>query len=186
MLSSIIRVNHAGEYGAKVIYTGQIKAFQIKKDYKNLKIVEEMKMQEEVHYDYFNKKIIDEKIRPTLLSPVWGVGGFILGFLTGIIDKRAAMCCTTAVEEVIDEHYQNQIKSLNNITSLENKGRSDDKNQQEAICELKEKIEQFRIEEVEHRDIGYDNRARDLPYFKPLSSFIKFITKTAIFLSKKI
>jgi len=167
-LHEIIRVNHAGEFGAKVIYAGQIAALKIKKDHETLALVEEMKKQEDVHFDYFDEQIRKEKIRPTFMQPAWRIGGFALGFFTAIIDKRAAMACTTAVEEVIDEHYQSQLNSL-----VED-------------GELKEKITQFRIEELEHRDIGYENNAADLKYFKPLTHLIKIVTKSAIAVSKKL
>ncbi|MBM3579822.1 MAG: demethoxyubiquinone hydroxylase family protein [Alphaproteobacteria bacterium] len=169
-LHEIIRVDHAGEFGAKVIYAGQIAALKLKKDHKTLKIVEHMKAQEDAHFDYFDEQLRKQKIRPTVMQPVWRVGGFALGFITALLDKRAAMACTTAVEEVIDEHYQSQLKSLQN----KNEG------------ELKENIEKFRNEELEHRDTGYENHAADLAYFKPLTYFVKATTKFAITISKKI
>lgn len=175
-LSELIRVDHAGEMGAKVIYDGQILALKLKKDYETLKLVEHMKEQEIVHFDYFDEQIKSKKIRPTLMQPVWKVGGFALGFLTAIADKKAAMTCTTAVEEVIDEHYQEQLQDLEKL-----KGKEKDQ-----VKDLKEKINKFREEELEHRDTAYENDAADLKYFKPLSSFIKGTTKFAIAVSKKI
>jgi len=167
-LQEIIRVNHAGEFGAKVIYAGQIAALKLKKDHQTLALVEEMKRQEDVHFDYFDEQLKKQKIRPTIMQPIWRVGGFALGFLTALADKRAAMACTTAVEEVIDEHYQSQLNSL------------------KEEKDLKEKIEKFRAEELEHRDIGYENHAAEIKYFKPLTTFIKATTKFAIAVSKKI
>jgi len=179
-ISQIIRVNHAGELGAKLIYDGQIAALKLKKDYKTIEIINEMKSQEEVHFKYFDEIIRKENVRPTIMQPIWKVGGFALGFITAIIDKKAAMCCTTAVEEVIDEHYLEQlnlIKNEKNILST---------NQQNNINELEENILKFRQEEIHHRDIGYENNARDLKAFVPLSQFIKATTKLAIFISKRI
>lgn len=179
-IAEIIRVNHAGEFGAKVIYDGQITALKLKKDQESVDLVVHMKKQEDVHFDYFNKKITQDKVRPTLMQPLWKAGGFAMGFLTAILDKKAAMCCTTAVEEVIDEHYQDQIKYI------EKEREFLDENEKKELDELKEKIEKFRQEELEHRDIGYDHKASDLAYFTPLSAAIKFATKTAIAISKKI
>lgn len=178
--SEIIRVNHAGEFGAKVIYDGQIAALKLKRDLDSVELIQHMKEQEDVHFDYFNKEISAQKIRPTIMQPLWKIGGFTLGFLTGLADKRAAMCCTTAVEEVIDEHYKQQ---LDLITKEE---RFLDKNERKKIASLKEKIEKFRAEELEHRNIGYEHKAADLPYFKPLSAIVKLTTKFAIAVSKKI
>lgn len=179
-ISEIIRVDHAGEMGAKVIYDGQILALKLKKDFKTLKIVEEMKAQEIEHFNFFDEKIKQKKVRPTLMQPIWGVGGFALGFLTALIDKKSAMVCTTAVEEVIDEHYQEQIKELDFI--IENI----DENSREEFKNLQQNIKNFRDEEIHHRDVAYDNDARDFVAYKPLSNFIKFATKTAIIISKKI
>jgi len=179
-LKEIIRVDHAGEFGAKVIYDGQMAALKMKKDYETMKIVKHMKEQENVHYDYFNAEIKKQKIRPTLMQPIWRVGGFALGFLTALADKKAAMVCTTAVEETIDEHYQEQIKLL------EKEDKFLDEQQKVEARNLKEKIEKFRDEELEHRDIAYDNHAADLKCFTPLSAFIKCTTKFAIAVSKRI
>ena len=127
-----------------------------------------MKEQEDVHFDYFDAEIRKKKIRPTVMQPVWRIGGFALGFFTALLDKRAAMACTTAVEEVIDEHYKSQLNTL------------------EKEEELKTKIEKFCSEELEHRDIGYENKAAELSYFKPLTRFIKATTRFAIAVSKRI
>jgi ubiquinone biosynthesis monooxygenase Coq7 len=179
-LEEIIRVDHAGEMGAKVIYDGQIAALKIKKDHETLEIVKHMKEQENVHFEYFDKEIRNKKIRPTVMQPVWKIGGFALGFFTALIDKKAAMTCTTAVEETIDEHYQEQIRTL----EKEEKFSSESKKTE--IKNLKEKIQKFRDEELEHRDIGYEHKAAELVGFNVLSIFIKAVTKTAIAVSKRI
>jgi len=179
-LEEMIRVDHAGEFGAKLIYDGQMAALKMKKDYETIKIIKHMKDQENVHYDYFNAEIKKQKIRPTLMQPIWRVGGFALGFLTALVDKKAAMACTTAVEETIDEHYQEQIKFL------EKEDEFLDEKQRVEARNLKEKIKKFRDEELEHRDIAYDNHAANLKCFTPLSAFIKCSTKFAIEVSKRI
>ncbi len=179
-IKEMIRVNHAGEFGAKVIYSGQIFALKLKKDQETLDLVKHMKDQEDVHFDYFDEEIKKQKVRPTIMQPVWRVGGFALGFFTALANKKAAMTCTTAVEEVIDEHYQEQIKAIE-----KEEGFLDEK-QKSEIQELKSKIKKFRDEEIEHRDIAYENKAKDLNYFIPLSSAIKKLTRFAIEVSKKI
>jgi ubiquinone biosynthesis monooxygenase Coq7 len=190
-IEEIIRVNHAGEYGAKLIYQGQICALKIKGDTKTLEIVENMKKQELTHLDYFEKQIVSNQVRPTIMQPIWKIGGFALGFLTAIIDKKSAMTCTTAVEEVIDQHYQKQINELediktrNNNSLAKNINQIDDSNSQK-LDDLYHNINKFRQEEVEHRDIGFNHNAKDFVFYKPLDIFIKFTTKLAINISKKI
>ena len=163
-----IRVNHAGEYGAKQIYQGQLAVFKLKNDQETVDLITHMKEQEDVHFDYFNQKIIDQKIRPTIMQPLWKVAGLALGAGTALLGKKAAMACTVAVEEVIDEHYQNQLENL------------------DADADLKEKIEQFRQEELEHRDIGLEHEAEDLSFYKPLSLAIKTASKLAIAISTRL
>lgn len=180
VLEEIIRVDHAGEMGAKVIYDGQMAALKIKKDDETLQLVKHMKAQEDVHFDYFNSAIKTQKFRPTVMQPIWKVGGFALGFFTALAGKKAAMTCTTAVEEVIDEHYQEQLAALTKEEKFL------DENQKKAVSELKEKIEKFRAEEIEHRDIAYENKAAELKCFTPLSKLIKCATRFAISVSKKI
>ena len=170
-LAEIIRVNHAGEMGAKVIYQGQITAFRLKNQLPQVKLTKEMLKQEEQHFDYFNQQMIVKQIRPTIMQPIWKVGGFALGFATAFISAKAAMACTVAVEEVIDKHYQQQLNYLQ--SSSDN-------------SELTKKIFQFQQEELEHRDLAYHNQAKQFLAFKPLYKFISATTKIAIAISKKI
>ncbi len=178
-ISEMIRVNHAGEMGAKVIYDGQILALKLKKDFDTLKIVEHMKNQENKHFDFFDEEMKKEQIRPTLMQPIWKVGGFALGFLTAIINKKSAMTCTTAVEEVIDKHYQQQIEDINHEEKNSNKNNK-------QLQNLKEQIIKFREEEIEHKEIAYNNNANQFFAHKTMTSFIKFTTNLAITISKKI
>ena len=180
-LHEIIRVDHAGEMGAKVIYDGQILALKIKGDKETLKIVEDMKKQEIQHFDYFDNEIRKQKIRPTIMQPIWLAGGFALGFMTAIIDKKSAMTCTTAVEEIIDEHYQQQISELEFIEK-----NNPNQNQKSELEDLKSKIIKFRDEEIEHKDTAFEHNAQGFVAFEPLSKFIKLTTKMAIAISKKI
>mgnify|MGYP001412942281 FL=1 len=114
-LEEIIRVDHAGERGAIKIYEGQLLALNtiIKNDELKKKI-EEMQVHEKEHCDYFEKEIKKRNIKPTKFLPLWDLLGVGLGFGSAIIGKKATMLCTASVEEVIDQHYQNQINQLKN------------------------------------------------------------------------
>ena len=110
ILEEIIRVDHAGERGAIKIYEGQLLALKTFRQDEALKRkIEEMKEHENEHYDFFDKEIQKRKIEPTKLLPLWDVMGVALGFSTAMLGKKAAMLCTASVEEVIDNHYKNQI-----------------------------------------------------------------------------
>lgn len=166
LVERIIRVDHAGEYGAVRIYEGQ---YAVLKNSDEAETIQHMKEQEVVHRDRFEEIIATRRVRPTLLSPLWHVAGFALGAGTALLGKEAAMACTEAVEEVIDEHYQHQLDQL-----------GDDEK------ELKETIEKFRAEEVEHRDIARDKGAADAPGYEVLTGAVKAGSKLAIWLSSRI
>ena len=136
-LEEIIRVDHAGERGAIKIYEGQLLALKTIKQDESLKDkIEEMKEQEKEHLEYFEKEIQKRKIKPTYLLPLWDVMGVALGFGSALLGKKATMLCTASVEEVIDEHYKNQLKKLGN----------DEK-------DLKKKIEKFKEDENNHESL---------------------------------
>jgi len=165
-LQKFIRVDHAGEYGAKRIYQGQRAVLGRSKFGP---ILEHMQEQEEVHLETFSRLITERRVRPTALLPLWNIAGFALGAVTAAMGPRAAMACTVAVEETIDEHYAAQEAALDDTES-----------------ELKATIAKFRAEELEHRDIGLANEAELTPFYKLLSSVIKTGCKAAIAISEQI
>ena len=115
ILEEIIRVDHAGERGAVKIYEGQLLALKTVKQDETLKDkIEEMKKHEQEHLEYFEKEIQKRKIKPTYFLPLWDLMGVTLGFGTALLGKKAAMLCTASVEEVIEDHYKNQLKKLGN------------------------------------------------------------------------
>lgn len=168
-VDSMIRVNHAGEYGAKQIYAGQLAV--LGDDPKLKKLISHMAEQEQVHLDYFESEIIRRGVRPTALQPVWHLAGFALGAITARIGPAAAMACTVAVEEVISEHYGEQLAALAH--------RPGEK-------ALREKIKKFKAEEEEHGHIGLENEAETAPAYRLLSAAIKRGSRIAIEIAKRI
>ena len=169
-VEEFIRVDHAGERGAIKIYEGQLLALNtFVKDENLKKTIEKMKSHEKEHLDFFNKEIKKRNIKPTKLLPLWDLLGVGLGFGSAIIGKKATMLCTASVEEVIDEHYQNQIDELD----------SDEK-------VLKEKIKKFRSDELHHRDVAYEHGASKKGLYSILDKVIKTGSKVAISISEKI
>ena len=167
-VESMIRVNHAGEYGAKRIYQGQLEVLAETDAYETVK---EMHDQELKHLEYFEEEIITRGTRPTLLMPLWHFLGFGLGKITAKIGKEAAMACTVAVEEVIEEHYEEQLAELNELG---------DEN------ELATAIKKFQAEEIEHKNTAIKNDALETVGYTLLSAFIKKASRCAIWLSKRI
>jgi ubiquinone biosynthesis monooxygenase Coq7 len=169
-IEEFIRVDHAGERGAVKIYEGQLLALNtLVKDEALKKTIEEMKVHEKEHCEFFEKEIKKRNIKPTKLLPLWDLLGVTLGFGSTLLGKKAAMLCTASVEEVIDKHYQNQIDQL-------------DKSEKE----LKNRIIKFREDELHHKDIAYEKGATKKGCYSILDKVIKTGSKIAINISEKI
>tara|TARA_S200000501_G_scaffold358116_1_gene382539 strand:- start:746 stop:1276 length:531 start_codon:yes stop_codon:yes gene_type:complete len=169
-IEEFIRVDHAGERGAVKIYEGQLLALNtIIKDESLKKTIEEMKVHEKEHCQFFENEIKKRNIKPTKLLPLWDLLGVSLGFGSTLLGKKAAMLCTASVEEVIDEHYQNQIDYLGNEEKI-----------------LKKKIVKFREDELHHKDIAYEKGATKKGLYSIMDKIIKTGSKIAINISEKI
>ncbi len=169
-IEEFIRVDHAGERGAIKIYEGQLLALNtIVKNDELKKKIEEMKIHEREHCEYFENEIKKRNIKPTKFLPLWDLLGVGLGFGSTLMGKKASMLCTASVEEVIDEHYQNQINQLEN----------DEK-------DLKSKIIKFRDDEIHHRDIAYEEGATKKGFYSVMDKIIKTGSRIAIGISEKI
>ena len=169
-LEEIIRVDHAGERGAIKIYEGQLLALKTFKQDEELKRkIEDMKVHETEHYEFFDSEIKKRNIKPTRFLPVWDLLGITLGFGTAMLGKKAAMLCTASVEEVIDDHYKNQTYKL-----------GDDEK------DLKQKIVKFRQDELDHKDIAYEEGATKKGLYALMDRIIKTGSKLAINISEKI
>jgi ubiquinone biosynthesis monooxygenase Coq7 len=163
VIDEILRVNHAGEYGAVRIYKGQLSSSS------NMTI-NHMLEQEKLHLAYFESQIQSHKSRPTIFLPLWHVGGYLMGQISSIIGPKTAMLCTEAVEEVIDEHYMSQKQVLHDIG---------EKN-------LAATIEEFRLEELEHRNIALEHGSMDAPVYGLVKAMISKVCKVAIWISKAV
>ena len=169
-LEEFIRVDHAGERGAIKIYEGQLLALNTLVNNDDLKQkIYEMKKHEEEHSNFFDNEIEKRNINPTKLLPLWDLLGLGLGFGSAILGKKAAMLCTASVEEVIDEHYKNQINQIE----------VDEK-------DLKEKIIKFRQDELDHKDIAYEEGATKKGLYSIMDKVIKTGSQIAIKVSEKI
>ena len=169
-VEEFIRVDHAGERGAVKIYEGQLLALNtiVKND--NLKkTIEDMKEHEIEHCQFFENEIKKRNIEPTKFLPLWDLLGVGLGFGSTLLGKKAAMLCTASVEEVIDKHYLSQINEL---------GPDEE--------ELKKKITKFRQDELDHKDIAYEEGATKKGLYAIMDRIIKTGSKLAINISEKI
>lgn len=165
--ASMLRVDQAGEYGATRIYAGQ--AAVLGQEHPTARLIAQMASQEERHLATFDRMMADRGVRPTLLQPFWHVAGHALGAATALIGPKAAMACTAAIEDEIDEHYGEQRVAIG-----------------EDDPELSDRIAEFQAEEVEHRDLALAHGAEEAVAYPLLYSAVRAGCRTAIFLSKRI
>jgi ubiquinone biosynthesis monooxygenase Coq7 len=164
---SMIRVDQAGEYGAVRIYCGQEAVLGAR--HPAARTIARMHMQEERHLKRFDAMMAERGVRPTLLQPLWHAAGYGLGAVTALLGPSAAMACTAAIETEIDRHYGEQLSRLGD----------DDP-------ELSATVEEFRAEEVEHREAAIAAGAEETFGYPILSSLIRAGCRVAIGLSKRI
>src|SRR6478736_10232972 len=156
-IESMIRVDHAGEYGAVRIYEGQLAVLKRRKGAAaSVETIQHMADQEQRHLKAFDRLVNERRVRPTALEPVWRVAGFALGAATALMGEKAAFACTAAVEEAIDEHYAQQIEDLGDRDPA-----------------LKQTVEEFRADEAQHRQTALDHGAEQTPGYRLLSETIK-------------
>jgi ubiquinone biosynthesis monooxygenase Coq7 len=165
-LARMLRVNHAGEYGAQRIYAGQLAVI---KDETLAATINHMARQEDEHLATFERLLVERRVRPTVLYPLWRVAGFALGAATARLGPKAAMACTVAVEQVIDGHYRQQLEQLG-----------------DQVPELRRLITKFRAEENEHEAIGRDHGAEEMRGYPVLRALVRAGSKTAIWLSERL
>ena len=167
LIERIIRVDHAGEYGARRIYDGQLAVLGRRSPAHAA--IRAMAEQERRHLGEFDKLIADRRVRPTALMPLWHVAGFALGAATALMGERAAMACTIAVEEVIDAHYAKQSDAL-----------GDDE------AALRARLDEFRANEREHKEVAEAHHGRAAAGYDVLAAAIKAGSRLAIWLSERI
>lgn len=165
--AAMIRVDQAGEFGAKRIYQGQLAI--LGPSGPGAGKIAHMAAQEDRHLAWFDNAITRRRVRPTLLAPIWHSAGFALGAVTAAIGPKAAMACTVAVETEIDRHYSQQLAEL---------GDSDP--------ELSTAIADFRADELEHRDEALAAGAEQALGYPVLSAAIRGGVRLAIALSSRI
>ena len=165
--ASMVRVDQAGEYGATRIYAGQLAV--LRPDCPEAKLISRMAAQEERHLERFDRLVAERRVRPTALQPLWNVAGFALGAATALMSEQAALTCTDAVETEIDKHYREQLAELG-----------------EDDPELAADIEEFRADELEHRDSARAGGATNAIGYPLLTAAIRAGCRVAIELSKRV
>lgn len=166
LIARVLRVDQAGEYGARRIYEGQLAVLGPRAGGGTIRRMHEQELR---HLERFDKLLLEHRVRPTALQPLWHVTGFLLGAATAALGERAAMACTVAVEEVIDQHYARQAAAL-----------------AEDAPELEKTVEEFRADELEHRDTALEHGAEETPGYAVLTGAIKAGSRVAIWLSERL
>lgn len=169
-IAEMLRVDHAGEYGAVAIYRGQQAVFARQASTrKTAEQLAEMEAEEQKHLSAFDEMLIERNVRPTALAPVWNAAGYGLGVVTALLGEKAAHACTEAVETVIEQHYAEQIEELG-----------------PEHAELKATFTEFREDELHHRDVAVEEGAHEAPAYPVLSALIRAGCKAAIRISEKV
>lgn len=166
LMAEMIRVDHAGEYAALEIYKGQLAVLGNTPIASELK---EMLANEQHHYDTFSRLMVEHQVRPTVMLPLWKVLSFGLGAVSALAGRKPAMAVTDAVEEVIGEHYNEQLQKLG-----------------DRKPELKKIIAEFRDDELHHQNTAIDHGAKQAPLYRLMSQIIKTGCRVAIKVSEKI
>lgn len=168
-IGEMLRVDHAGEYGAIQIYKGQRAVFEAASGKEETAaLIADMEAGEKAHLDTFDRLLAERGVRPTLLAPVWNAAGFALGAATALMGEKAAMACTSAVEEVIERHYAAQAEELDGVDP-----------------ELARTVAQFREDELGHKQTADDQGAEEAPGYPALRALIGAGCRLAIWLSEK-
>jgi ubiquinone biosynthesis monooxygenase Coq7 len=168
IIAEMIRVDYAGEYGAKRIYEGQA---DYSKNYQDSIIINDMLQQEEVHLRYFTNLLLQRAVRPTILMPFWHIIGYAIGSGSRLLGAKTAMLLTQSVEEVIEQHYQQQINYLEH---------------RKIDQELLDNIKQFQLDEIEHKNTALSQGSGETICASSINKIIKLFCKLAINLSKKL
>ena len=168
--AEILRVDHAGEYAAVQIYRAQRAVFEGRAGRERIAAdMGDMQAQEAVHLARFDALLNAERVRPTIMTPVWRLAALALGTGTALMGEKAAHACTEAVESVIGEHYADQIAEL--------------KDRDPALAA---ELSVFRDEELAHHDHAVSHGSRDAPGYELLSTVIRAGCRAAIKISERI
>lgn len=168
-LAEILRVDHAGEFGAVKIYEAQRAVFAAANRPAVAADMAQMKAGEEVHKARFDALLTEHRVRPTALLPLWSIAATGLGTVTALMGEKAAHACTEAVESVIEEHYADQIEELRDREPV-----------------LAAELTKFRDEELEHHDHAIENGSREAVGYRLLNAVIKAGCKVAIKVSERV
>ena len=169
-IAEMLRVDHAGEYGAVAIYRGQQAVFSKNPQTKAIAAqLAQMEAEQQKHLDAFDNLLLERRVRPTAMTPIWNVAGYGLGVVTALMGEKAAHACTEAVETVIEQHYGAQVEEI-----------------KDEEPELAATFAQFREDELHHRDIAVEGGAKEAPAYAFLSRFIQAGCHAAIKITEKI
>jgi len=161
-IAEMLRVDHAGEYGAVAIYRGQQAVFR--RNAKTQAIaaqLKEMEAEEQKHLDAFDKLLVERNVRPTAMTPIWNVAGYGLGVVTALMGEKAA--------HAFEQHYGAQVEEI-----------------KDEEPELASVFAEFREDELAHRDTAVEQGAHDAPGYGLLSRVITAGCHAAIKITEKI
>ena len=158
----ILKVDHAGEFGAINIYKSQLFISRLlTRDY--VLTLEKFLKDEERHMAIFWQEILHRKGIKCKSFWLCGAGGYFMGFISALLGKRGIMACTWAVESVVTEHLKQQLIYLEKIGDIK----------------AYEVVHSILTDEEHHRDIGEQEGGKN-PLLIPFRFLVKMFTEGVI------
>lgn len=170
--------------------------------HQNGPIIQEMWNQEKDHLKAFELLAMKHRVPRSILSPFWSIGGFVLGAGSALLGPRAAMACTVAVEKVITQHYNDQIRELmadnQPVQTTSDSGTISETSETESVHghgtsgqrgthdDLIQTLSQFRDDEQHHHDTGLENEAELTPGYKFFTKGIQTICNVAVKIAERV
>lgn len=164
-IQRLLRVNHSGEFGAIGIYQAQRLLARLTWP-QGVALIDEMLQHERGHLARFGSLLASRSIRSCYALPLWRLGGWLLGALTGLFGRRGILLCTFSVESTVLQHLAEQRRRL--------AGRD---------AEFVALIAEIEHEEREHRDHGLAYAATPDPALRAIDALARTATEFAIGLS---
>jgi len=161
----ILKVNHAGEFGAIRIYKAQlVVARRLYPDI--VPPLGEMRDDEIEHCRLFFEAMPLRRARPCRIMAFWSLGGYLLGFATALLGRNMIWICTEAVEATVHRHLEDQIRFL--------------KSRDPQLHDLIQSIQQQELAHLQHAVDSQPRRGLGRALILPM---IGLVTESLIWLS---
>lgn len=167
IIANILRVDHAGEYGAIRIYRAQLWLAKLGAP-ELVPSLARILSDEVSHLEAFEREMLARNVTPCRTLAFWGLGGSLLGVMTGSLGRTAIFVCTDAVERRVHKHLDDQVEWL-----------------EQRDDQLAKVIGAIQFEELEHLKFAEEHsvRASWRNWARILDALVAAATESLIWLS---